>query len=88
MKARPIEIDTVTKRMKYSGSTEGRENDSSLVGTQMEDLHPSSEETIYKSKMSVYYFSMIIMFDKFLDASLVVHELTTGPLSNPFHFLN
>lgn len=88
MKARPIEIDTVTKRMKYSGSTEGRENDSSLVGTQMKTYITQSEETIYKSKMSVYYFSMIIMFAKFLDASLVVYELTTGPLSNPFHFLN
>lgn len=73
--------------MRSSGSSEGRENNSNWVKHKWQICIPSSnsEKMIYESKMSVYYFSTP---DKFLDASLVVHELTTGPLTNSWHFFN
>lgn len=48
-----------------------------------DSYYPGSEEIIYKSKMSAYYFSMIIVYDKVLNTSLAVHKLSTGPLSDP-----
>lgn len=70
--------------MKYSGSTEGRETHSNWGGTQMIDsYYPSSEKIMYKYKMWAYYFSVVTIYDKFVDTSLVVAELTTGPLTIP-----
>lgn len=85
LKARPVEVDTVTKRIKYSGSIEGRER---MIPVGLEHkwqiyITQAQGKLSTNLRMLVYCFAIIIMSDRFLDASSIVHELTTGSLSNP-----